>query len=189
MQSCVLNAIVHFRWCRNKEGITRTWMPSTELHLKSLLPQKKERANLDPRFDLKGLGERTIRGGGRAASVDKPGDHHTKGFGSESSVNITNDSLLRGLGRTKRRNNMRDFLGPASVDTADDPALTAEIEYEVLSISFSNPFALFLLFHSGHAKQSRLSGVKDVIFSEGPAPDKIYAKRNGAMSRTVRNHQ
>ena len=146
MQSCVLNSIVHFRFYTNKRGTARSWMPSTGLHFKGLLPQMRERAN----FDFKGLGETTIRPGGRAA-VDKPEDRHNKGFGSESSVSITNDSLLRGPGRTKRRNSIGDVLGPASVDTADDPALTAEIVYEVLSIAFSNPFALFLHFHSGHS--------------------------------------
>ena len=144
MQSCVLSAIVNFRFYRNKRGIARSWMPSTEL-LKGLLPQK--RADLLPQkrelanFDLQGLSERTNRAGGRV-------DRHTKGFGSESSVNITNDSLLRGPGRTKQRDRIGDLLGPASVDTADEPVLTAQIVYEVLSVALSNPFALFHHLHS-----------------------------------------
>jgi len=61
--------------------------------------------------------------------------------GNETRLNTTSDSLFKSPARTKRRNNtsISTSRGVGSVDLDDGPILSADIEYQVLSMALCLP--------------------------------------------------
>ena len=95
---------------------------------KRLLPQKK---GLESKYNPKNMTEDPTA---YRAAFFKLGPALDD---NETRLNTTSDSLFKSPARTKRRNNASISMsrGSGSVDTDDGPVLSADIEYQVLSMA------------------------------------------------------